>query len=1230
MKSFLTAICFLSAITAATPSAFSAGLRILDGNPADTVVIEDNSPQDLNPDVGAVAFSGPVGTNWVVTIASGITKPDGGDAFHPTMDLETVDRSGKGGTLTIEFTDTNYIADGMLAAGIGGTGSGASVSMQVWVDPLNAPFGTNILAANLGPISGTANVNTNLPVVVTAPYSITLVTIINASAGGRASYDAEFILTPTPAKPSCPPDVTIECSDSQSPTNPVVGMPTLNDSTNCLPVNATYADTITMGTNCPVDHLFETIARTWTLTDSCNNTSTCVQLIFVTDTNAPAFVKHPGDIDLHCNPASIPTGDLSLVAAVDDCSPPTITSSFSDAVGGCTHIRTITYTATDSCGNSSSVTQKITWTVDTTPPTITCPDSITVTQEQGVPPPNPTLVMAMDTCSTPVVTWAGDVTNGTCPEVITRTYVAIDECGNSNSCVQTITVVGGGEIGNFVWNDLNGNGCQDAGEPGIAAVQVDLYSGCGLTGTLIESTTTDTNGFYLFTNLCTGTYTVSFNTPAGFGRTVANAGCVDTNLPAFENQLDSKCACSPGTPCGICVTLTVANPVTLNVDCGYVRLPTATCVTINAVQGKPITPVTMVGSGGCSGPYTFSATGLPTGLTMSTTGTISGTPTVNGTFNYTVTITDSCGNTGTLNCSVTVLTPPSATCVAINAVQGKPITPVTMVGSGGCGGPYTFSATGLPGNLTMSTNGTISGTPTNSGTFNYTVTITDSCGNTGTLNCSVTVLTPPSATCVTINAVQGKPITPVTMVGSGGCGGPYTFSATGLPGNLTMSTNGTISGTPTNSGTFNYTVTIKDSCGNTGTLNCSVTVLTPPSATCVTINAIQGKPITPVTMVGSGGCGGPYTFSATGLPPNLTMASNGTISGTPTNSGTFSYTVTITDSCGNTGTLNCSVTVLTPPGANCVTIIAVQGSPITPVTMVGSGGCGGPYTFTATGLPTGLMMATNGTISGTPSVSGTFNYTVTITDSCGNKGTLNCSVTVATACACDPHDIQYNFNGTQIIFQSTSGGSYVWFISDGTVKLPSSTKTNPAVLHITGQTITIPGTTNGGMSNPQIIVPVPDAFITFSNGVTTATATFDTVNNVWRMTYPTSSLAGNIFFGAAAFKVPAAGLPAGIKNVEWNGTFTSNTQGLSMSWQWSAANYTDFTSDYNSIAPKPTDDNNASIYKNSDHAGTPEGTNSVSGKAWKLLVTGGGSGGGGSNYTGSGSSTISFTPCFCP
>jgi protocatechuate 3,4-dioxygenase beta subunit len=130
-----------------------------------------------------------------------------------------------------------------------------------------------------------------------------------------------------------------------------------------------------------------------------------------------------------------------------------------------------------------------------------------------------------------------------------------------------------GELGDFVWNDLDGNGCQDAGEPGIPNVAVALYSGCGSSATVIATTTTDSTGHYLFTGLCPGQYTVSFTTPAGFERTTAHAGCANNSNPPYSNQTDSKCDCAAGTPCGVCVMLTASSLTNLNVDCGY-RRPT--------------------------------------------------------------------------------------------------------------------------------------------------------------------------------------------------------------------------------------------------------------------------------------------------------------------------------------------------------------------------------------------------------------------------------------------------------------------------------------------------------------------------------------------------------------------------------------------------------------------------------------------------------------------------------
>jgi hypothetical protein len=117
----------------------------------------------------------------------------------------------------------------------------------------------------------------------------------------------------------------------------------------------------------------------------------------------------------------------------------------------------------------------------------------------------------------------------------------------------------------------------------------------------------------------------------------------------------------------------------------------------------------------------------------------------------------------------------------------------------------------------------------------------------------------------------------------------------------------------------------------------------------------------------------------------------------PTATGTYNYTVTITDAKGHQGTVCCSITVYPSISSSCsfVTISATHGVAITPVTVTASGGAGGPYTFTATGLPAGLSISTGGTISGTPTTAGIYSYTITITDKNGNKGTLNCSTAAA-------------------------------------------------------------------------------------------------------------------------------------------------------------------------------------------------------------------------------------------
>ncbi|MCL4394698.1 MAG: carboxypeptidase regulatory-like domain-containing protein, partial [Chloroflexi bacterium] len=93
-------------------------------------------------------------------------------------------------------------------------------------------------------------------------------------------------------------------------------------------------------------------------------------------------------------------------------------------------------------------------------------------------------------------------------------YPVVGVCDANDTACTPLPVYG--SIGDFVWNDLNGNGVQDAGEPGVGGVTVNLLNA---SGQVIATTTTDSNGKYEFTNLAAGTYAVQFVAPGGYAFT---------------------------------------------------------------------------------------------------------------------------------------------------------------------------------------------------------------------------------------------------------------------------------------------------------------------------------------------------------------------------------------------------------------------------------------------------------------------------------------------------------------------------------------------------------------------------------------------------------------------------------------------------------------------------------------------------------------------------------------
>jgi hypothetical protein len=279
-------------------------------------------------------------------------------------------------------------------------------------------------------------------------------------------------------------------------------------------------------------------------------------------------------------------------------------------------------------------------------------------------------------------------------------------------------------------------------------------------------------------------------------------------------------------------------------------------------------------------------------------------------------VTDSAGNTGsqgyTVHIGANILTVLPASLP--NGMNGTPYSQ-TISASGGTG-PYTFvvSSGSLPVGLLLSSGGVLSGTPSGSGPSTFTVLATDSVNNTGSRNYTITIgsniLTVAPATLP--NGTQGT-VYNQTITASGGSA-PYSFAVTSgtLPTGLSLSSGGVLSGTPSASGPFSFTVQATDPSFNTGSQAYNVTINLPP----LTINpaslptATSGTPYSQ-TVTASGGTA-PYSYAVLsgGLPPGLSLAGGtGVISGTPSTPGAYSFTIQATDATPNTGMRNYTINV---------------------------------------------------------------------------------------------------------------------------------------------------------------------------------------------------------------------------------------------------------------------------------------------------------------------------------
>ena len=269
-------------------------------------------------------------------------------------------------------------------------------------------------------------------------------------------------------------DTTIECGSTPNFTAPV-----FTDA--CEGVITPSVNTVTNTVGCTTE-----ITRTWTATDAAGNATNRSQVITIADTTAPAVTSSQGsDTTIECpeTPSFTAPVFTDVCQGVISPSVNTITNPV-----GCSSVITRTWTATDSCGNTTNRSQTITVN-DTTAPAVTS-DQGADTTIGCADTPVFTAPVFTDACAGVITPSVVTVTNGTgCSSVITRTWTATDSCGNTTNRSQTITFSGNAIVSGHLYYDTNGNGTQNVGEPNITNVTVTVTS-----GTNVVTATTDASG----------------------------------------------------------------------------------------------------------------------------------------------------------------------------------------------------------------------------------------------------------------------------------------------------------------------------------------------------------------------------------------------------------------------------------------------------------------------------------------------------------------------------------------------------------------------------------------------------------------------------------------------------------------------------------------------------------------------------------------------------------------
>jgi hypothetical protein len=618
--------------------------------------------------------------------------------------------------------------------------------------------------------------------------------------------------------------------------------------------------------------------------------------------------------------------------------------------------------------------------------------------------------------------------------------VNLHEASNSCTVTKTGTITTSGSptvpsssqlasLGDFVWNDLNGDGDQDGGEPGVAGVSINAV-GSGINQTVF----TDADGYYFFPALPKQNYTLTITVPAAF------AGLTGKDIPG-NDALDSDFDQTTKT---VAVALTVSRT---NVDAGltesscptisFTATPTSTC------SGTSNGQIAVSGVSGGTGPYMYSK---DNGANYQSGATFTGLAATT----YQVVVKDANGCTsGATAIAVGAYPPPSCSITGSNTICNNQTGIYTA--------PEGMSAYnweilfGAGGNIIGPSNeASVSAKPAGQSFF-LKLTITDANGCTSA--CVKTVFQLEHYFTTAINVTPNPVCFGVMLDLSASVSASSTVSWSGSGISNAMSNPTTALPTASGSQIYSVTESTPDGCFNTVSTNVMVNPL-PTASISGTLSFCTGSS---TTLTASGG--GSYLWDDASTNAMRNITAGGT------------YTVQVTDNNGCTDTQTATVTENSLPTMICPSYAPVcAGSAAFALT----GGSPGGGSYSGPGVSAGMF---DPVIAGVSTHMITYDYTDG--NGCSNSCTFNIVVEVCCMVTADAGSDKEICPGKSVSIGGAPTGSgtptlsYSWSPAAG---LSSTTDPNPTASPASTTIYTVTVTSTAGCnSTSSVTVTVYDA-----------------------------------------------------------------------------------------------------------------------------------------------------------